>query len=178
VDRGHVTQDRVRLRGVMNTTMNFSDPVKFFHTFNLHICNKSVCSVSVGSWMSHAQWRNLYTRFSFVRLGTILILELRFYSGVSDRDRTEYLFGLCVVSLLSSTRGFIASALVSFYNALKCLVFYLTQQLNTKTPHTARTEQQSARNIIANEHWRQKVQHGIKALRFRQRPVRVIWTIL
>jgi hypothetical protein len=59
--------------------------------------------------MSYVQWRNAYT-FSFVHLGIILILVLRFYSGLSGRVRTVYPFSLCVVSLLSSR--FTASALV------------------------------------------------------------------
>jgi general stress protein CsbA len=50
--------------------------------------------------MSHAQWRKSYT---FVYLGIILILVLGFYSGLSGRVRTVYLFSLCVVSLSSST---------------------------------------------------------------------------
>jgi hypothetical protein len=33
--------------------------------------------------MSYAQWRNSYTRFSFVHLGIILMLVLGFYSGLS-----------------------------------------------------------------------------------------------
>jgi hypothetical protein len=58
----------------------------------------------------------------FVHLGIILILVLRFYSGLSGRVRTVCLFSLCVVSLLSSR--FTASALVWFSNFLKYLVFY------------------------------------------------------
>jgi hypothetical protein len=46
--------------------------------------------------------------FFFVHLGIILILVLGFYSGLSCRVRTVYLFSLCVVSLLSSR--FTASA--------------------------------------------------------------------
>jgi hypothetical protein len=68
--------------------------------------------------MSYAQWRNTYTHF-FVHLGLILILVLRFYSGVSGTVRSMHLFSLCVVSLLSSS--FTANALVWFYNFLKCL---------------------------------------------------------
>jgi hypothetical protein len=52
--------------------------------------------------MSYAQWRNSYTNFSFVHVGTILMLALGFYSGLSGRVRTMYLFSLYVVSLLSS----------------------------------------------------------------------------
>jgi hypothetical protein len=56
----------------------------------------------------------------FVHLGIILILVLGFYSGLTGRVRTVYLFSLCVVSLLST--GFTASALVWFSNFLKYLV--------------------------------------------------------
>jgi hypothetical protein len=49
--------------------------------------------------MIYAQWR---TTFSYVHLGTILMLVLGFYSGLSGRVRRVYLFSLCVVSLLSS----------------------------------------------------------------------------
>jgi hypothetical protein len=52
------------------------------------------------------------TPFSFVHLGIILILIFGFYSGLSGRVRTVYLFSLCVVSLLSSR--FTASVLVWF----------------------------------------------------------------
>jgi hypothetical protein len=52
--------------------------------------------------------------FSFVHLGITLILVLGFYSGLSGRVRTVYLFSLCVVSLLSSR--FTASA---YENILK-----------------------------------------------------------
>jgi hypothetical protein len=45
-----------------------------------------------------------------VQLRIILIPVLGFYSGLSGRVRTVYLFSLCVVSLLSSR--FTASALV------------------------------------------------------------------
>jgi hypothetical protein len=72
------------------------------------ICNKNICSMSTDSWRSCAQWRNSYN--SFAHLGIILILVLVFYSGLSDRVRTVYLFSLYVVSLLSSR--FTASALV------------------------------------------------------------------
>jgi hypothetical protein len=41
------------------------------------ICDKCVCSISTGSWMSYVQWRNWYTIF-FVHLGIILILVLEF----------------------------------------------------------------------------------------------------
>jgi hypothetical protein len=60
--------------------------------------------------------------FSFVHLGIILILVLGFYSGLSCRARTVYLFSLCVVSLLSSR--FNASALVWFSNFLS--IWYST----------------------------------------------------
>jgi hypothetical protein len=59
--------------------------------------------------------------FFFVHLGIILILVLWFYSGLSGRVRTVYLFSLCVVLLLSIR--FTASALVWFSNFLKYLVF-------------------------------------------------------
>jgi hypothetical protein len=72
------------------------------------ICNKCICSVSTDSWMSYDQWRNSYT--FFVHLGIILILVLGFYSGLSGRVRTAYLFSLCVASLLFSR--FTVSALV------------------------------------------------------------------
>jgi hypothetical protein len=47
---------------------------------------------------------------------------LRFYSGLSGRVRTVYLFSLSVVSLLSSR--FTASALVWLSDFLKYLVFH------------------------------------------------------
>jgi hypothetical protein len=71
-----------------------------------------VCSISTGSRVSCVQWRNSCTRFLSVHLGIILILVLRFYSGLSGRVRTVYLFSLCAVSLLSSR--FTATALVWF----------------------------------------------------------------
>jgi hypothetical protein len=76
--------------------------------------------------MSYAQWCN---RFLFVFFGIILILVLGFYSGLSGRVRTVYLFSLCVVSLLPSR--FTASALVWFYNFLKYLVFHFFISLST-----------------------------------------------
>jgi hypothetical protein len=60
---------------------------------------------------------------SFVHLGIILILVLGFYLGLSGRIRTEYLFSVSVVSLLSSR--FTASALVWTSNFLKHLVFHV-----------------------------------------------------
>jgi hypothetical protein len=54
--------------------------------------------------------------FLFVHLCIILILVLRFYSGLSGTVRTVYLFSLCVVSLLSSR--FTASALDIFIKSL------------------------------------------------------------
>jgi hypothetical protein len=42
------------------------------------------------------------THMLFVHLGIILILVLGFYSGLSGRVRTVYLFSLCVVLLFSS----------------------------------------------------------------------------
>jgi hypothetical protein len=71
--------------------------------------------------MSYAQWHNSYT-FFFVHLVIILILVLGFYSCLSGRVRTVYLFSLCVVSVLSSR--FTASALVWFSNFLKYFVFH------------------------------------------------------
>jgi hypothetical protein len=62
------------------------------------------------------------TYILFVHLDIILIPVLGFYSGLSGRLRTVYLFSLCVVSLLSSR--FTASALVWFSNFLKSLVFH------------------------------------------------------
>jgi hypothetical protein len=58
----------------------------------------------------------------FVHLNIILIFVLEFYSGLSGRVRTAYLFSLCVVSLLSSR--FTASAFVWFSNFLKYLIFH------------------------------------------------------
>jgi hypothetical protein len=58
----------------------------------------------------------------FVHLDIILILVMGFYSGLSGRVRTVYLFSLCVVSLLSSR--FTASALVWLSYFLKYLVFH------------------------------------------------------
>jgi hypothetical protein len=78
--------------------------------------------------MSYAQWRNSCTSFLFVHLD-IIILVLWFYSGLSGRVRTVYLFSLCVVSLLSSR--FTASALVWFSNFLKYLVFHFFISLRT-----------------------------------------------
>jgi hypothetical protein len=57
----------------------------------------------------------------FFYIVNILILVLGFYSGLSDRVRTVYLFSLCVVLLLSGR--FTASALVWFANFLMDLVF-------------------------------------------------------
>jgi hypothetical protein len=57
------------------------------------------------------------------------MLVLGFYSGLSARVRTVYLFSLCVVSLLSSR--FTASALVWFSNFLKYLVFHFFISLST-----------------------------------------------
>jgi hypothetical protein len=54
---------------------------------------------------------------------------LRFYSGLSGRVRTVYLFTLCAVSLLSSR--FTASAWAWFPNFLKYLVFHFFILLNT-----------------------------------------------
>jgi hypothetical protein len=65
----------------------------------------------------------------FVHLGIILIHVLRFYSGLSGRDRAVYLFNLRVVSLLSSR--FTASALVWFSNFLKYLVFHFFISLSS-----------------------------------------------
>jgi hypothetical protein len=65
--------------------------------------------------MRYAQCRESYTLF--VHLGIILIPVLGFYSGLSSRVRTVYLFSLCVVSLLSSR--FTASSLAWFSNFLK-----------------------------------------------------------
>jgi hypothetical protein len=83
--------------------------------------------------------------FLFVHLGIILILVLGFYSGLSSRVRAVYLFSVSVVSLLSSR--FTASALVSFSNFLKCLVFHFYISLSSgacgclctkvRTPHPA-----------------------------------------
>jgi hypothetical protein len=50
------------------------------------------------------------------------MLVLGFYSGLSGRVRTVYLFSLCVVSLLSS--GFTASAFVWFSSFLKYSKFH------------------------------------------------------
>lgn len=62
-----------------------------------------------------------HTRFCF-QLDIISMLVLVFYSGLSCRVRTVYLFSLCVVSLLSNM--FTASAFVCFSNFLKNLVFH------------------------------------------------------
>jgi hypothetical protein len=59
----------------------------------------------------------------------ILNLVLEFYSGLSGRVRTVYLFSLCVISLLSSR--FTASALVWFSNFVKYLVFHFFISLST-----------------------------------------------
>jgi hypothetical protein len=67
--------------------------------------------------------------FFFVHLGIILILVLRFYSGLSGKVRTVYLFSLCVVSLLPNR--FTASAVVWFSNFLKYLVFHIFILLST-----------------------------------------------
>jgi hypothetical protein len=60
---------------------------------------------------------------------SILILLLGFYSGLSGRVRTVYLFGL-LLSLLSSR--FTVSALVWFFNFLKYMVFHVFISLRTK----------------------------------------------
>jgi hypothetical protein len=109
------------------------------HLF-FRLCYKCTCSIRTGSWMGYVQWRNSYTRwfkydrdwfvckqaaispghiwttlyFFFVHVGIILLLVLGFYSGLSGRVRTVYIFSRCVVSLLSSR--FTASALVWFSN--------------------------------------------------------------
>jgi hypothetical protein len=70
--------------------------------------------------MRYAQWRNSYTLF--VHIGIILILTLEFYSGLSGRVRTVYLFSLCVVSLLSSR--FTASAFVWFCICYSTFLFH------------------------------------------------------
>jgi hypothetical protein len=57
-----------------------------------------------------------------VHLGIVLIVVLGFYSGLSGRVKTVYLFSLCVVPLLSGR--FSASALVWPSNFLKYLVFH------------------------------------------------------
>jgi hypothetical protein len=94
------------------------------------ICNKCICSVSIGSWTSYAQWCNSYTLlFFFVHLGIIVILVLGFYSDLFGRVRTVYLLSHCVVSLLSSR--FTSSALVWFSNFPKYLVFHFFISLNT-----------------------------------------------
>jgi hypothetical protein len=77
--------------------------------------------------MSFAPWRNSYT--FFVHLGITLILTLEFYSGLSGRVKTVYVFSLCVVSLLSSR--FTVSALVWFSNFLKYMVFHFFISLST-----------------------------------------------
>jgi hypothetical protein len=64
--------------------------------------------------MRYAQWRSSYT------LSFFLNLVLGFYSGLSGRVRTVYLFSLCAVSLLPNR--FTAISLVLFSNLLKCLV--------------------------------------------------------
>jgi hypothetical protein len=56
-------------------------------------------------------------------LSIILIFVLGVYTGLPGRVRAEYLFSLCVISLLSSR--FNASALVWFSNFLKYLVFHI-----------------------------------------------------
>jgi hypothetical protein len=70
----------------------------------------------------------LYALF-FVHLGTVSILVLGFYSGLSGRVRTVYPVSLRVVSLLSSRCT--ASALVWFSNFLKDLVFHFFISLST-----------------------------------------------
>jgi hypothetical protein len=60
--------------------------------------------------------------FHFVHLDIILTLALGFYSRLSGRVRTVYLFSVRVVSLLSSR--FAASALVWFSNYFNSLVFH------------------------------------------------------
>jgi hypothetical protein len=79
--------------------------------------------------MSYAQWRNSYSRFCFVHLSIVLIIVLGFYLGLSGRDRTVYIFSLCVVSLLSGR--FTGGALVMFSNFLKYLVFQFFISLST-----------------------------------------------
>jgi hypothetical protein len=72
------------------------------------IFNKCVCSISTGSWMNYAQWRNSYTLF-FIHLIIILILVLRLYADLSGRDRTVYLpakISRCTLSMdLCESRG-------------------------------------------------------------------------
>jgi hypothetical protein len=70
----------------------------------------------------------IYSFFFFFHLGIIVMFVLGFYSGLSGKVRTVYLFSLYVASLLSSR--FPASALVWFSNFLKYLAlhfFYFTE---------------------------------------------------
>jgi hypothetical protein len=64
-----------------------------------------------------------------LHLCIILILVLGFYSGLSGRVRTVYVFSLCVVLLLS--KSVTASALVWFSDFLKYLVFHFHISLGT-----------------------------------------------
>jgi hypothetical protein len=88
--------------------VSFSKP-KIFFTHVLYIicriCNKCICSISTGSWMSYAQWRNSYNYFCSLRY--------HFNSCTGALLRSVCLsVSLCAVSLLSSR--FNASALVWF----------------------------------------------------------------
>jgi hypothetical protein len=66
--------------------------------------------------MNSGQWRTPGALFT-VHLWIVLILVLGFYSGLSGRVRTVYLFSLRVVSQLSSR--FTASAFVWFSDFFK-----------------------------------------------------------
>jgi hypothetical protein len=54
-----------------STTENIPPPHTHLLYIICRICNKCICSISTGSWMNYAQWRNSYI---FVHLGIILIL--------------------------------------------------------------------------------------------------------
>jgi hypothetical protein len=115
----------------ITTAVGTSNATKYYVSFFTHVyyIQSAEPAISTNSSVSYAQWRRSFTRFLFAHLGIILILALGFYSGLSRRVRTVYLFSLCVVSLLSSRST--ASALVWLSNFLRYLVFHFFISLST-----------------------------------------------
>jgi hypothetical protein len=122
---------------LFRSILNFISPIQFFNTISVlqkdflsthtwhMICgaatNVYIQSVTTREWVMPSGLNNILV-FLFIHLRTIFIIVLWFYSDLSGRVRSVYLFSLCAVSLLSS--GFTASALVWFSDLLKCLVFH------------------------------------------------------
>jgi hypothetical protein len=77
--------------------------------------------------MSYAQWCNSYNFSCSLRYHVNFCIGV--YSGLSGRVKTVYLFSTYAATLL--TNRFNTSALVWFFNFLKCLVFNLFISLRT-----------------------------------------------